>query len=206
LKKRADVRIIAATNKNLQRAIDNREFREDLFYRLDVLEMEIPPLRKRKEDIKELIKENNHLLKGKKVSKDFCDAICDYDWPGNVRELITFLKRIGIELNSPINGKKVKELLRQKKYKKSFEIHMEKIQDIWRLMKAGIDFWQAVKDPYLDRDLNRDEVKAIIAQGLEETNFIYKDLLKVFNLKSRDYHRLMRFLHDQDLKPKPEIE
>ena len=67
----ADVRIVAASNRDLQKAIDDKEFREDLYYRLQVLEIEIPPLRSRKEDIKTFITKNCRFLKGKEIEKSF---------------------------------------------------------------------------------------------------------------------------------------
>jgi len=58
-----------------------------------------------------------------------------------------------------------------------------------------------VKKPFLARDLKRSEVKAIVSMGLEQSGGKYKNLLKIFNLETTDYHRFMRFLHEQDLKP-----
>ncbi len=95
----ADVRIIAATNRNLNIAIKNGSFREDLFYRLNVISIELPPLRERKEDIKPLA--NYFLVKyGRKSSKNVKtldpaaeEALLDYDWPGNIRELENVIER-----------------------------------------------------------------------------------------------------------------
>jgi transcriptional regulator with GAF, ATPase, and Fis domain len=94
-----DVRIIAATNRNLAEEISNGRFREDLFYRLNVFPITIPPLRERREDIPLLI---NHFVSkynqkmGKKiesVSPDTLDALREYHWPGNVRELESVIER-----------------------------------------------------------------------------------------------------------------
>lgn len=94
-----NVRIIAATNRNLQQAIQNKEFREDLFYRLNVFPIVTPSLRERKEDIPLLVK---HFIKkyegkmGKKiqdVEPEVIDALMDYDWPGNIRELENLIER-----------------------------------------------------------------------------------------------------------------
>ena len=97
-----DVRIIAATNKNLTTAINKGKFREDLYYRLNVIPMKVPPLKQRKSDIPLLI---DHFLKKfqkgaeKKItgfSPDVMDAMLKYDWPGNVRELENVIKRLTI--------------------------------------------------------------------------------------------------------------
>lgn len=97
--KKIDVRIIAATNKNLDEAVRNKTFRQDLFYRLNVLAIEMPPLRKRKEDLEPLI--NSILGRIKLQTKKTNLAIDDqamhllhsYDWPGNIRELENVLER-----------------------------------------------------------------------------------------------------------------
>ena len=88
-----DVRVIAATNKNLEEEIKKGNFRDDLYFRLNVVHIEVPPLRERKEDISLLVnafldefnKENNRSIKG--ISSQAKKAIQSYDWPGNIREL-----------------------------------------------------------------------------------------------------------------------
>ena len=97
-----DIKFIAASNKDLRQLVAKGKFREDLFYRLNVFPIELPPLRERKEDIPELL---DHFLKqnGKSnglPSKSFTEkavqALMDYDWPGNVRELENFVERLFI--------------------------------------------------------------------------------------------------------------
>jgi PAS domain S-box-containing protein len=96
---KVNVRMIAATNRNLKEAIDKKEFREDLFYRLNVFPIICPPLRDRKEDIPLLVKHfcQKHEGKvGKKVtdiSSEVMDALMTYDWPGNIRELENIIER-----------------------------------------------------------------------------------------------------------------
>jgi transcriptional regulator with GAF, ATPase, and Fis domain/CHASE2 domain-containing sensor protein len=89
-----DVRIIAATNKNLEMQVKGKKFREDLFYRLNVFKIELPPLRERKEDIEFLAHHflNNNEIK-LKISKAAVDALNSYEWKGNVRELEAVTKR-----------------------------------------------------------------------------------------------------------------
>jgi len=97
-----DIKFIAASNKDLRRLIEKGNFREDLFYRLNVFPIELPPLRERKEDIPELL---NHFLgqngknngrPAKSFSKKAIQSLVDYDWPGNVRELENFVERLFI--------------------------------------------------------------------------------------------------------------
>ena len=110
---RVDVRIVAATNQNLEQMVTEQRFRMDLYYRLNVFPIWLPPLRERASDIPLLI---DHFLRtiggryGKsidRVSDDVMAAIMRYDWPGNIRELQNFIERSviltkGRELQAPI--------------------------------------------------------------------------------------------------------
>jgi transcriptional regulator with PAS, ATPase and Fis domain len=197
----ADVRIVAASNKDLQRAIDDKEFREDLYYRLQVLEIEIPPLRSRKEDIKTFIIQNCRFLKGKGIDKSFWKVVLKHEWPGNMRELITVLKRAGILLESPITGEKIQEIIWGSGYKKN---NTAPAGETWQIeireaFKNGRSFWDVVKEPFLNRDLNRLQVKKIVAEALEQTNGHYKDTLRLFNIDDGEYSNFMKFLYRNQL-------
>ncbi|HEX4958554.1 MAG TPA: sigma 54-interacting transcriptional regulator, partial [Lacibacter sp.] len=102
---KVNVRIIAATNRNLQQAIQNKEFREDLFYRLNVFPILTPSLRERKEDIPLLVKHFIRKYEGKMGKKiqdidpGVMEALMDYDWPGNIRELENLIERALILTN-----------------------------------------------------------------------------------------------------------
>ena len=97
--KTVDVRIISATNKNLEERVIEGKFREDLFYRLNIIQITVPPLRERKEDIPILAdyfleKYSGELEKNiKKISSFAMEALLEYDFPGNVRELETIIER-----------------------------------------------------------------------------------------------------------------
>ena len=96
---KVDVRIITATNRDLDKEIHNGRFREDLYYRLNVFPITIPPLRNRKEDITLLIayfierKAEKHHKKIHHISKADMNRLCDYQWPGNIRELKNVIER-----------------------------------------------------------------------------------------------------------------
>jgi len=107
-----DVRLIAATHRDLQSMIRNNQFREDLFYRLNVFPIEIPPLRERREDIPLLVhyfvlRHSRQMQKCvKSVPKQAMEALVNADWPGNIRQLENFIERCviftqGEELNVP---------------------------------------------------------------------------------------------------------
>ncbi|MBE0597700.1 MAG: sigma-54-dependent Fis family transcriptional regulator [Desulfuromonadales bacterium] len=101
-----DVRVIAATNRNLREAIEERQFREDLFYRLNVFPIHVPPLRERREDIPHLLqyflrrfsREFNKRIR--EISREALELLMRYRWPGNVRELRNVVERICIMYNS----------------------------------------------------------------------------------------------------------
>lgn len=105
---RSDVRIISATNRDLETKVKEGTFREDLFYRLNVVVMEIPPLRERKEDVPLLI---DHFLKrfaaenGKSITgitHEARDLLLKYDYPGNVRELENIIERAVVITRNPV--------------------------------------------------------------------------------------------------------
>ncbi len=96
---KVDVRVVAATNAELEELVRQQKFRQDLFYRLNVIKIELPPLRDKKEDIPLLVKhflniygkENKKEIEG--VSEDVMEILANYDWPGNIRELENLIER-----------------------------------------------------------------------------------------------------------------
>ncbi|MDZ4726707.1 MAG: sigma-54 dependent transcriptional regulator [Leptospira sp.] len=113
-----DVRVIAATNISVEDAIREGKFREDLYYRLNVIPIELPPLRERKQDIpmlvehylKKSIKDND--LESKTIERDALDLLVSHFWPGNVRELRNILERLSILVHGDtIRAKDVKDSL-----------------------------------------------------------------------------------------------
>ena len=116
-----DIRIIAATNKNLEEMIENNEFREDLYYRLNVIPVFMPPLRKRKEDI---VTVGKHFLRkytaklGKDIEDIAPDALAimrDYDWPGNLRELENAIEcAVNVETGNLLMAASLPEKVREK--------------------------------------------------------------------------------------------
>jgi DNA-binding NtrC family response regulator len=107
---KVDVRIIGATNKNFERLLEEKTFREDLYYRLNVVEIHLPPLRERREDIPLLVdhctsKLNRELGKNIKATSDEAlKRLTEYDWPGNVRELENLIERAMVLGKSDVLG------------------------------------------------------------------------------------------------------
>lgn len=112
-----DVRIIAATNQNLAQRVRDKAFREDLFYRLSVAVIVIPPLRDRKDDIPNLARYFMEKLEGTLglpvhgLTSEAIAVLMDYEWPGNVRQLANVLERCAIAADGPINARDVRAAL-----------------------------------------------------------------------------------------------
>jgi two-component system nitrogen regulation response regulator NtrX len=105
---KVDVRVIAASNKNLPKEIEKGQFRDDLYYRLNVLPIEVPPLRERKEDVPLLVRHfiRQHAeeqgLKPKEISPAGLQVLQQYDWPGNIREVRNLVERLMIMVPDPV--------------------------------------------------------------------------------------------------------
>lgn len=104
-----DVRLIAATNKDLLELVQKGNFREDLYYRLNVIALSIPPLRERKKDIPLLVDHflaqcNNSGNDGKKIATEALEMLIEYNWPGNVRELKNVIERASLLSEGPVIG------------------------------------------------------------------------------------------------------
>lgn len=126
-----DVRLIAATNQNLETMIEEHRFREDLYYRLNVIPITVPSLRERPTDIPHLI--DHHLQKVSKrfpnkaiFSNDAIQAMCQYDWPGNIRELANFVERmVVLHHDGVIEADHVKEQFQKSTIKPHLNLPLE---------------------------------------------------------------------------------
>ena len=103
---RVNVRVVAATNRNLTERIASKEFREDLYYRLNVIHLTVPPLRDRREDVPELLDyfiaffSTRHALQVQALAPEALSQLIAYGWPGNVRELKNFVERLVLRARS----------------------------------------------------------------------------------------------------------
>jgi DNA-binding NtrC family response regulator len=173
---KVDVRIIAATNKNLEELVDSRDFREDLYYRLSVIPITIPPLRERREDIPLLIhnfltifnSDRKHAVKG--FSRETLEILCNYDWPGNVRELENLVERMVIIKNG---GFVTPDDLPEKYLSGRTLIQAQSLQEEVDLPQGGICLNSAV-----DQFENR-----LILQALSRTGGNKKEAATLLNLK-----------------------
>jgi len=183
-----NVRVIAATNKDLQREMEKGNFRQDLYFRLNVFPLHIPPLRKRVEDIPLLLEEfiklfsQEHNFKPLKFSKEALNALLQYPWPGNVRELKNFVERMFILYAGKEVGLKDLPSEFKKNGQSNFDLNQDWIKESSQLInfkEARSEFERRFLAHHLK--LVQGNISELARQiGLERT-YLYKKL-KSYNL------------------------
>ena len=167
-----------------------------------MLEIDIPPLRKRVEDIKALVLANQDLLKGNPPGEGFWETIMSYHWPGNVRELITFLKRAGIMLNGPITGADIRTLIHQGGDQKFSQNDKNRDSDVWEAFNQGESFWDVLWPLFINREVDRYFVKEVLKKAYTMSSDNFKTMLKVLNVKEEDYHKFMSLMYKYKIDPR----
>jgi DNA-binding NtrC family response regulator len=218
---RADVRLITATNRDLRAQIESGAFREDLYYRLNVIQIQVPPLRDRGEDILMLFDHyldhasRTHGLPKPTLTPEAAQQLLVYAWPGNVRELRNVTERVVLrnrqrpltpdDLPLEIRGTQSTPapvaVMSVPASAPEPSTHREggsdRVQQLWDRMQVGEDFWSVVREAFRARELTRGELAALVDRGLQETRGSYRALLKIFHLPASDYKRLHAFLYQQ---------
>ena len=200
LRTQVDVRVIAATNKDLSTAVSAGHFREDLMYRLDVVHIRVPPLRERAEDVRALIE--HHLSRAQRritLTEEALRALEAYRWPGNVRELQNVIERliwtsaretVGLEDLPPrlLPGRSETVLpLRERR--------RQRADDLFKALTEGsFSFWEHVHPLFLDRDLTRHDLRELVKRGLAATRGNYQAVVRLFGMPDTDYKRFLNFL------------
>ncbi len=209
---RVNVRLITATNRDLPKEIAAGNFREDLFFRLNVIRMHIPPLRDRIEDVPLLFDHyldfycDQHRVERPQVAPATLDALLAYRWPGNIRELRNVAERIALKSTGQVlkPADLPAELLQQPERPATVAVSADRpagpilsphVEDMTnRMLRQGESFWSAVYPLFMARDLTRDDLRRIIEIGLESTNGNYRLLVALFNMPNDDYKRFLAFL------------
>jgi len=206
---RVDVRVSAATNRNLRDMVSQGSFREDLFYRLNVIHLTVPPLRERRADIPDLIryflarfiKNNGYIVNA--VSPEAMKMLTEYSWPGNVRELENVIERCVVTGRSETVG--VDDLPTDVRMHHSVGLRPKRerrrtiADDLFkRLVEERESFWTTVYPLYMRREITRGNVRDIVRKGLEEARGNYKIVARLFNMEQRDYKRFLNFLRKHD--------
>ena len=218
-----DVRVIAATHRNLSECVRERTFREDLYYRLNVVHIEVPPLRDRRGDIPVLLKHflsmfsSAHRLPVPEVAADAMQRLASYDWPGNVRELKNVAERLVVgsrsgriettTLPSDVSARSTQSAPRSDvALMASSTVLTVPVSSpaaaasstlqhrLDRLMKDRVSFWSEVHEPFMNHDITREDVRQLVREGLTHTRGNYKMLVRAFNMDPRDYKRFLSFL------------
>ncbi len=180
---KVDVRIVAATNRDLKKAVAEGDFREDLFYRLDVIPIEMPPLRERREDIPLLVEhflsKYNRILgrEVKGVSPEAMQRLIDHPWKGNVRELENVIERAVTLGNSSV-------------------IELKNIEEG---LQRGVPYRKPMLVDIPSEGLNLEELlqgieKDLLLRALDKTRWVKKDAAELLNLDFRSFrYRLAKY-------------
>jgi DNA-binding NtrC family response regulator len=222
---RTNVRLVTATNRDLRQRIADGKFRDDLYYRLNVVQIQIPPLRARGSDI--LLLFNHYLecaavthgLRVPAVAIDAEQALAAYAWPGNVRELRNITERLVLQDRlEPLTADDLpREVLGVRTVAAPASASMVRakagstvtaspvtvnagsaIADrLFERMRLGEDFWTVVRQAFKARELTRADLTEIVDRGLRETRGSYRALLALFHLPATDYKRFHAFLYQQ---------
>jgi transcriptional regulator with PAS, ATPase and Fis domain len=199
----SNIRVITATNRNLPECVAQQQFREDLYYRINVIHLMIPPLRERQDDIAPLIAHFLEEFSAEQqvarpiLAEETMAKLTAYAWPGNVRELRNIIERLVVrnraglvsvvDLPPAVSGVMPAR-------KPTADVLYE------RMVEGGEAFWTVVHKPFLSHDVTRDDLRALVARGLKETRGSYKGLVALFNLSAGDYRRFLEFLTKHDCR------
>jgi transcriptional regulator with PAS, ATPase and Fis domain len=202
-----DVRVITATNRRLERDVTSQAFRLDLYYRLKVIHVHIPPLRERPDDILPLLDHfmtmycEQYQVSKRDISRSAMGALTSCLWPGNIRQLKNVAERLVVcGEDGPITVDELpldiqdSGLLETDERTPSAEQPGRADALFERMTSGGESFWLAVYGPFMMRDLTRDDVRLIVQKGLLKSHGNYMRMLQTFNMPADDYKRFLNFL------------
>jgi DNA-binding NtrC family response regulator len=202
---RVNVRMIAATNRDLTAEIMAGRFREDLFYRLNVLRIHVAPLRERREDVPVLLAHylrefrHRHGIGPRELSPDVVAHLTAHDWPGNVRQLKNVVERLVVKSTAMMI--EVEDLPRDLELGHWPAGGPPPPADrsvvpalLARMLEGRESFWSVVHSQFMDRDLTRAQLTEVVAHGLERSGGNYRSLVSLFNMPPSDYKRFLTFL------------
>ena len=200
---RVDVRIIAATNRDLSERVASGHFREDLLYRIKVIHLHVPALRDRREDIRPLVlRAVARAGRSVRLADAALEALDRYRWPGNVRELQNVVEQVSWmskgeevqlsdlpeEIRLPPNALLPKRERRRQLANELYEA----------LVGGHYGFWDHIRALFLSRDMTRHDLRQLLRRGLTTTRGNYRALLPLFGVPESDYKRFMNFLAAHD--------
>ena len=194
-----DVRVIAATNRNLDQMVAAGQFREDLLYRLKVIHLNVPALRERAADIRPLVQ---HFVQRSGHQVTFTDdairALERHRWPGNVRELMSIVEQaVWLSSTGIIDVAELPSTIRAAKepLQPVPERRRQVSDELYRALVAGeYTFWEHIHPLFLGRDMTRQDMRDLVRRGLNEAQGNYRSLLTLFGMPVSDYKRFLNFL------------
>jgi transcriptional regulator with PAS, ATPase and Fis domain len=214
----SNVRLITATNRDLRAQIDAGAFRQDLYYRLNVIEILVAPLRDRRDDVLPLLEHFLHHASAAHAASlpmlaaTAEGALREYAWPGNVRELRNIAERLVLAGHQhPIEAADLPVEVRTGVVRTAAATQNptagesapavadasvpSAVEAMFGRFAAGENFWVVVHEPFKQHELTTRDLMALIDAGLRSTRGSYRGLLKLFNLPASDYKRLHAFLY-----------
>jgi DNA-binding NtrC family response regulator len=198
-----NVRVIAATNRNLPDLIAAGHFREDLLYRLRVIHLDVPALRNRVEEIPALV---SHFVsrthRRVTFTTEAMQVLSRYRWPGNVRELQNVVEQATwLAAGDVVDVAQLPEALRApaQSVRPTRERRAQVADELYNgLVNGGYSFWDHIYPLFLSRDITRHDMRELVRKGLSTTRGNYRALLKLFGMLNDDYKRFLNFLAAHD--------
>jgi transcriptional regulator with GAF, ATPase, and Fis domain len=204
--RKVDVRIIAATNRNLNEMVRSGQFREDLLYRLQVIHIHVPPLRERRADIRPLamhfIRASHRVVS---LTEEAWTVVEQYRWPGNVRQLQNVIEQIAWRSTDSelIDANQLPQYLTAaaSTFLPTRERRRQVADDLYQaLVDGGYSFWEHIHPLFMNRDITRHDMRQLVQRGLCATTGNYRALLQLFGMPPEDYKRFMNFLATHDCR------
>jgi transcriptional regulator with PAS, ATPase and Fis domain len=207
--RRINVRVVAASNRSLEAEVEKRNFRDDLFYRINVVRLQVSPLRARLDDVPLLARHfvdqfsRHYGVDQVDIAPNALQVLSAYAWPGNVRELRNIIERTMVRVKSSIItvADLPGELRRGPAVVPTAEPgqpstrHAAAWEPLFDKMVSGREsFWSAVYEPFMTRDVTRQQIRDIVARGLERTSGDYRELAALFNIVDVDFKRFVALL------------
>ncbi len=190
---KTNVRIVAATNMDMNEAIQKDKFREDLFYRLSTVEINIPPLRNRKQDIPLLFRKfasdfaEKYRMPALKLSEDAVKVLVEYDWRGNIRQLRNIAEQMSVlekdrllsldKLRNylPDSGSNLPAIIKNKKTESDFSSEREILYKVLFDMKNDLYELKKITTKLIDKNISEEEKEGLIQKIYNNNHYVVKN-------------------------------